>query len=241
MARPTPLEFSSHIGTIIASVVSLIALIASIKACSISDAAKRAAEDSNRISHEALENSKRVFALEKRPYLTLKPVKFSDTATFLKVRTDELVVTTEVCFEMINNGQTPAKNISFPGTLAVSTEPAVLVPGANPQVKMPLPIALGPSQSHTTTLSIGIKMSSQQAVDEYVNESVGLNTLNLSRNDADGLPLTLPLSPSNGARGLVLDVAGDSLIGEVSFTFDSTEKPPAENPDQTFGYWLGAG
>jgi len=65
MARPTPLEFSSHIGTIIASVVSLIALIASIKACSISDAAKRAAEDSNRISHEALENSKRAFALEK--------------------------------------------------------------------------------------------------------------------------------------------------------------------------------
>ena len=37
--------------------------------------------------------------------------------------------------------------------------------------------------------------------------------LALSRNDADGFPLTLTLSPSNGARGLVLDVAGDSLLG----------------------------
>jgi len=36
----------------------------------------------------------------------------------------------------------------------------------------------------------------------------------LSRNDAVGLPFTLTLSPSNGARGLVLDVAGTYSAGK---------------------------
>src|SRR4030067_2750470 len=87
---------------VVVVVPSILALAISIKSCILS-------EESTKIAKESVE-------IANRPYLTIKPVKFEDTDSYLKVTADynKLSVSVKTKFQVKNSGKTPAINILCP-------------------------------------------------------------------------------------------------------------------------------
>jgi hypothetical protein len=86
----------------IIALTSIFALLIAVRSCYLSNQSLDVAKKSNEIAN--------------RPYLALKPIKFSDTNTYLKITADynKLSLSVEATFEIINLGKTPAKNVLCP-------------------------------------------------------------------------------------------------------------------------------
>jgi len=68
------------------------------------------------LSDKSLDIANKSIELANRPYLTVRPIKFKDTDSYLKIIADynKPSLSLKAKFEMINLGKTPAKNVLCP-------------------------------------------------------------------------------------------------------------------------------
>lgn len=115
--------------------IAFIALIISVKSCSLS-------KESNKIAKEAFLNSKNSFNIEQRPRLTLTPKRFKDNDTFIKISNTDTTLIFECQLEMKNVGKVPAKSITLPKAFATG----IKIPSGTPiAITLPPVIALAPN------------------------------------------------------------------------------------------------
>lgn len=98
-------------------IVSILGVLTSIF---IAREANQGAKQSNKIAQQSLDNTEKRFVIERRPYLSLKPVKFTKNDRYILAKETKDGFEIEVQFEMYNSGQTPATNIRIPDKICVS-------------------------------------------------------------------------------------------------------------------------
>lgn len=90
---------------------SLLALLVSVGSCFYSRESNRISQEANNIAANALENSKKSFIAQNRPYIIIEIVEQKDTENYLKARVDGDHVILEIRYKVQNVGSTPAINL----------------------------------------------------------------------------------------------------------------------------------
>jgi tetratricopeptide (TPR) repeat protein len=139
-------------------IAAIVAVIASIRSCSISGTARDLASEANKIAKSSLELN--------RPYIILSPER-NDAGEFYSAKITKDGVSLVVGIKMENKGSVPAKDISLP-------EKAVL--GADlqssPKVSLSLPskVTLGPGDHMYLMLEGSWAISGEQSKKNMVEE-----------------------------------------------------------------------
>ena len=140
--------------TILALLISSIALVISIRSCQAVDEGNRIARESNEIARKALNQSDATLVKTQRPYLNVTPEQFNKSS-YLKVvsEADRVVVTFQ--FKLTNAGQSPAKSI------LLSEVKFYVIDLAGVQLEeipiKPFPITLGPEESQDLTVKVALR------------------------------------------------------------------------------------
>jgi hypothetical protein len=146
---------------VVAIIISIFALVISIRSCVLS---KQSLEFAN------------------RPYLTIKPVKFKDTDSYLKITVDydKLSLSVKTYLEMTNLGKTPAKNVLCPENAFFTFQ------GQNKEIPfkyVPFPNSnIGPGDTQPLTSDVTMLKRTRQAIQadvEGINSGKGFIILNI--------------------------------------------------------------
>lgn len=137
-------------------------IVISIKSCTISENAEKAAknaievsENSNRIAGEALEISKYQFIQVNRPYIIISPKKY-ENGQFWKVNQKGKAVEIDLQYEIKNVGNIAAKNVSLPEKLVVGPK-MNLREGASIIFQKTGKVTLGPGEDFIVTIQMKIE------------------------------------------------------------------------------------
>lgn len=140
-------------------IIALVALIASFRACSISEDATEEAKRSNLLAEKALDFSKKSFISENRPYLMLQPVRDKNTGFFVETILGEKETTLKGNFEIHNAGNSIAKNIRTKG-IVVKSKDIKLSEDLISHIKSLPEISLGPGEKRNMGFNVRIGFSS---------------------------------------------------------------------------------
>ncbi len=148
--------------TLLAGVLSLIAIIVSVRSCQI-------AGQANQLSHQAIETSTEQFYQENKPYIVLRPRKYDESQSYYKytLLPEQNAVQIEIQYEIRNIGKVAAKDIAVYDELQVgksSTQPEIR--GLN----LPDKVTLGPGEDHVLRMTSTAGLADQESYDKYVQE-----------------------------------------------------------------------
>ncbi len=143
---------------IVSVAIALIALIASFRACSISQDATEEANKSNLIAEKALNFSKKSFISENRPYLMLQPVRDKNTGFFVETILGEKETTLKGNFEIHNAGSSVAKDIRTKGIVVMSKNIKLSEDFASNIQTLPK-ISLGPGEKRNMGFNVRLGFS----------------------------------------------------------------------------------
>lgn len=137
----------------IALIISGISIYYAHQANQISSKAAELSVEANNISKEALEQVKKEFMVESRPWLNIELAKFQDTDSYFKISRKNNIIETEVRLRLTNTGKTPATNISSRKRNVFITNIPI---SESFKIDLAPTFALGPGQEHYTTIVIGM-------------------------------------------------------------------------------------
>lgn len=98
--------------------IEIFGIIAALILSSLSYSTSR---NSNNIAQDALRISQSNFDLEKRPYLSIRPIKFKETEKYMDLKTAGNSLTIKFQFQIQNDGQLPAIDIDVPDSMNIMT------------------------------------------------------------------------------------------------------------------------
>ena len=142
--------------------ISLIAVIASIVSCNISKKA-------NQLSKQAIETSSDEFFKENKPYIIIKPRKFSELQSYYKytLLPQQNAVKIQLQYEVKNIGRVAAKDLAVFDKLQVgksSTKPEFK------EMNLPNKITLGPGENYILTMESLMGWDNKDSFEEYVQK-----------------------------------------------------------------------
>jgi len=146
--------FRNHWAVILANLIAIIGLFASIGSIMLS-------KDSNRIANDALETSRFHYIQINRPYIAISPKAYSDGLYWKLVREGSAVRAT-LKYELKNIGNVAAKDITLPNLLAIGPT-TNLKKGAELDYTRPQPLTLGPGDNLRMTPSIFMGFEDEEA------------------------------------------------------------------------------
>jgi len=151
--------------TILALIISALALFVSFKSCQAVKEANKIAGDSNKIARNALKQSEETLVKTERPYLNVTIEQFKDLSFFKVSRKESNRLDVRFRFKLSNVGRSPAKSISTPQVAKLTFGPPNIPLQKTPYfIISPPRITLGPEESQNMdfTLQFGGEKSELQ-------------------------------------------------------------------------------
>jgi hypothetical protein len=139
------------------TIFMLVTIIVSLRACNI-------AENANKLSQKAIDTNTEQFFQENKPYIILKPIKYSELQSYYKYESlsEHNAVNMEFKFQIKNIGKAAAKELAvFRGVKSP------LIPK---HLAWPLPTVLGPGQEHFLTIETTMEFKNKESYEEYVQK-----------------------------------------------------------------------
>ena len=152
--------------TAVTLLLSLIGVRSGCVANQIALASKVTGDNSLNIAEQALGISKKYFAIEHRPYLLIKPIKWNPLNSYFNVVQSPAGVFIRTQYEVKNVGGAFAKDILFPEHMSFSlpTKQGEL------SVKDSFPVTLSPGEGLYFIYSVDAKLKDGTSVKDFIDE-----------------------------------------------------------------------